>query len=99
MEKFIHSEWQNQKFMLMMQQEQCCLLNFGVVDGDESSLIDRAVRIGVKSAAAADDTYAPLLDAEGNYTASYSFHEWDVMNFSVDHGTVSKTETLSCNAC
>ncbi len=72
---------------------------FGVVEGDQSSLIDRAIRIGVKSAAAADETYAPLLNTEGNYTSSYSFHEWDVMNFSVDHGTTSKTETLSCNAC
>ena len=75
------------------------LESFGVVVGDESSLVDRAVRIGVKSAAAADETYAPLLDAEGNYTASYSFHEWDEMNFSVDHGTVAKEETLTCDAC
>jgi|GEM_PF-1169245 len=73
--------------------------SYGVIEGDQSSLIERAIRIGVKSAAAADEKYVPLLDNDGNYTASYSFHEWDVMNFSVDHGTVSKTETLSCNAC
>lgn len=73
--------------------------SFGVVEGDQSSLIDRAVRIGVKSAATVDATYAPLVDGEGNYTSSYSFHEWDVMNFSVDHGTTSKNDALTCNAC
>jgi len=75
------------------------MAEFGVVEGDQSSLIDRAIRIGVKSAAAADETYQPLLDGEGNYTASYSFHAYDEMNISVDHGTAPKSESLTCAAC
>ena len=72
---------------------------FGIPVGDTNALIEKAIRVGVKTAAAAKpDVYGSLVNGEGNYTGSYTYH-WDEMNFSVDHGTTPATEALTCAAC
>lgn len=72
--------------------------NFGVTEGDETSLIDKAIRIGVKKAAGAKPEMAALLNDDGNYAGSYVF-DWDVMNFSVDHGVNPSEEARGCADC
>jgi hypothetical protein len=72
---------------------------FGIPVGDTKALIEKAPRVGVKTAAAArPDEYGSLVNGESNYTGSYTY-DWDVMNFSVDHGTNPASEALTCNAC
>lgn len=73
--------------------------SFGVTEGDQASLIERAIRIGVKKAAGAKpDEFGALLDGDGNYTGSYVY-DWDIMNFSVDHGTNPASEARGCADC
>ena len=72
---------------------------FGIPVGDTNALIEKAIRVGVKTAAAAKpDVYGSLVNEEGNYTGTYSY-DWDFMNFSVDHGTNPASEALACAAC
>ncbi len=72
---------------------------FGIPVGDTNALIEKAIRIGAKTAAAAKpEVYGSLVDGEGNYTGTYTY-QWDIMKFSVDHGTNPASEALACNAC
>jgi hypothetical protein len=72
---------------------------FGIPVGDTNALIEKAIRVGAKTAAAAKpEVYGSLVNGEGNYTGTYTYH-WDVMKFSVDHGTNPASEALACNAC
>ena len=73
--------------------------NMGVAEGDSAALIEKMIRTGVKLAASANPAvYGSLVDNDGNYTSSYSYH-WDTMNFSVDHGTNVASEALGCTDC